>query len=202
MLDKGIDWEAVKFEYMNGTTLKELAQRFEVHFTTIQKKAKKENWPRSKQASSRVPRVIEKDYQIDNIVPEALLGIRCPINKDTIISLILKGWTNARAFGACGFNKQAAADWLENDPEFLRLTLASRNATLGRAEESIFLGATRRGSTEAAMKILQNAPESADDYRNVNSGGPKIQVNVQIGSVPWDRDKKPIEVEYKEITDE
>src|SRR5574343_611444 len=143
MLDKGIDWEAVKFEYMNGTTLKELAQRFEVHFTTIQKKAKKENWPRSKQASSRVPRVIEKDYQIDTIVPEALLGVRCPVNKDTIISLILKGWTNARAFGACGFNKQAASDWLENEPEFLRLTLASRNATLGRAEESIFLGATR-----------------------------------------------------------
>lgn len=189
---KDVNWILLRKEYTETTaSLKELGEKYGLHFTTIGQKARKEGWVRvAKQALAERPNV--------DLPSAEVLGYLCSENAKTIINRVLCGWSLKQAFRSVGIKEAESKKWLTQDPHFAELLMAARATALGLAEAALYDGAVRRGSTDAALKILANAPETKEGYSNQqdNKG---VAITVQIGSVAWNRDKPPIEVEYEEI---
>jgi hypothetical protein len=166
------EYAQARLDYESDPTItyKILGDRLGVSHQAVQKRGKKEGWVKAEDGLSKVV----QDLPIAQPKEGRSLGLRTADNLAKIVHTYAITGNKKLSAGVVGITDQTLRNWCKEDEEFLLLMSASRKAHLVNQFEKI---ASAR-DWKAAKEILSRAPETKDEWGEVESKGPTIVLNI------------------------
>lgn len=165
-------YAAARLDYESDPTctFKILGEDLGVSAQAVQKRAKKEGWEKP---DPELMEVVEQ-LPIAQPVPGSALGIRSKENLSKIIVTYSQTGNKKLTAGVVGISRETLRKWCLEDPELLALMDSARKQHLVNQYGKI----ANARDWKAAKEILARAPETKEDWGEVQSQGPTIVLNI------------------------
>lgn len=186
----GIDWTEIERRYRLGESANALAKEFPVTRQAIEKRVRRQGWPRDETAiklsqSLTTSRMQHPVTQSDRLLARA--GKRTPENGAKVLELLRYGVPLATAGRIVGVSDDCLRGWIAEDADFAALVEAARHEAVAKRVVRLDQ-AGERGDWRADAWFLERAPLSRGEFV-VQSD--KTPVDIQfILNVPRDTDDK------------
>lgn len=189
-----VDWSDIRRRYQDGETAYAISKSLEgtpgqVSKQGIMKRAKREDWDGTQQATKKWLSATEKLPSVARMQnPEthqekllAAYGNRTPETLAEILRVVETGIAKTIAARMAGISEDTLRQWEKDDPEVTALIRrAEQQRVVGWADE--VNKAAERGDWKAAVKMLESHPETKEQFapKHGVQGGTNIQVVLNI----------------------
>lgn len=152
--------------------MKELAECLGCTHQNVSKRAKRDGWTKAKREFAPVA----QDSSLVYPTRGSELGTRSPENIQHIINTYAVSGNKSLTAGVVGIDRETLRRWVAQEPELAAEMEAARKQHLVKHYNNIANAGER--DWKASKEILARAPETKDDWGEVQKEGPTIVLNI------------------------